>query len=85
MPTQNLTIIYKADVIRVHGAGCADIAKDSRGALTVYTATFTTLRAAAEDFYSDFIDEGSMTSDQAISYSHFLPCCHLPLDREAQA
>lgn len=65
----------------MHAADCRDIAKDKRGAVTVYSIEAESCRAVAEDFYSDFIGEGSMTSEEALQYSIFLPCCKaLPME-----
>jgi len=72
----NVTIIYKADIVRVHKAGCRDIDKDKRRAVTVYTAEHATKQEVASDFYSDFIAEGSMSEDEALAYCDFLPCTH---------
>lgn len=81
----NVTIIYNADDIRVHRTGCRDIDRETRRRppTTMYSLDAETRREVAEDFYSDFIHEGSMSSDEALGYSVFLPCCEaLPLEVE---
>lgn len=74
---QSVTIIYNGDTVRVHAAGCRDAKRDARGATTTYTISASSLEEVAEDFYSDFIAEGSMTSDEAMGYTEFLPCVGL--------
>jgi hypothetical protein len=78
-PEQQVTIIYAADIIRVHGASCPDVKKDSRNAVTVYTITASTQSEVANDFYADFLDSGEMTDNEALAYSQFLPCCNLDI------
>src|ERR1700751_262353 len=72
--------------VRVHKAGCRDIAKDKRGATSNYATAGETQREIAEDFWSDFIAEESMTREDAMSYTEFLPCTDdLPLGAEDEA
>lgn len=70
-------VIYNPNrdpAVRVHAAGCRDIARDVRGATSSYPTEGESQRQVAEDFHADFIGEGSMTADQAMGYTEFLPC-----------
>jgi hypothetical protein len=63
---------------RVHKAGCADIRRaevKDRGYMSQWTIEAGTRQEAANDAWADFIDEGSMTEERALSYTEFLPCC----------
>jgi hypothetical protein len=60
--------------VRVHKAGCRDIPRDLRGSTSNYTTEATSQREAAEDFWADFIEEGSMDLQAAAGYTVFLPC-----------
>jgi hypothetical protein len=64
----------KGPELRIHSASCADIKRDLRGATSDMVNEYESVEAAAEDFYADFIDEGSMTVEDTIGYSEFLPC-----------
>jgi hypothetical protein len=64
----------KGPELRVHAAGCADIKRDLRGATSDTVNDHESVEDCAEDFYQDFIAEGSMTVEDAIGYSEFLPC-----------
>jgi hypothetical protein len=67
--------------VRVHRAGCRDIAKEKRGATSDYSTAGDSQREIAEDFWSDFIAEESMTAEDAMQFTDFMPCCaDLPLD-----
>ena len=58
------------DAPRVHRAGCADIVrKDER-----IIGWGDTPEAAAIEAHEDFINEGSMTADQALSSCHIIGC-----------
>jgi hypothetical protein len=64
--------------MEVHKAGCGAI---GRRAHVYGEATFaaSTLTEAAADLASDFIDEGSMTLEDARDeHIHFAPCVKLP-------
>ena len=69
-----VTLIYSGDDVRVHKAGCRDVDKDKRRADTVYNMEANSFQDVANEFYSDFINEGSMTTDQALNYCNFAPC-----------
>jgi len=74
-----VTIIQNSNEnARVHIAGCADITrreKRDRGYLSSWDADVATRQEAANDAWSDFISEGSMTEEAALGYTAFLPCC----------
>jgi len=70
--------------LRVHRAGCADAVREARKATSSYTTEAASKREAAEDFYADFIDEGSMTAEDALGYTDFLPCTDGLPDGEAE-
>ena len=61
--------------VRVHAAGCKDIAKELRHRPTSdYATAGETQHEIAEEFWADFIAEESMTAEDAMSYTWFLPC-----------
>lgn len=64
----------KGAEVRVHAAGCKDIARDLRGSTSNYPTAGESQKEIAEDFYGDFIEEGSMTEADAMYYTDFLPC-----------
>ena len=64
----------KGAEVRVHKAGCRDIDKDLRKATSDDTMDAATQREAAGEWWGDFISEGSMTVDDALAYTDFLPC-----------
>jgi hypothetical protein len=72
-----VTIVHDSDRNAiVHRAGCADITRRDtkrRSYLSHYDTEVTSERAAALDAWSDFLRE-SMTEDQAVSYTSFMPC-----------
>ena len=66
----------------VHKAGCADIkrrAERKRSYLSSYTIEASSHQEAANDAWSDFIGE-SMTEEDALGYTTFLPCCDALLE-----
>ena len=73
-----VTIIHNSESnVSVHRAGCADIKRRElrdRGYLSHYNAEVTSEQEAANDAWSDFIGEGSMTEAQALSYTYVYPC-----------
>lgn len=66
--------------VRVHRAGCRDIMRDVRpgpewsACTSHYETAGTSKQDIAEDFHADFIEEGSMTAEDAMNYCWFLPC-----------
>jgi hypothetical protein len=74
-----VTIVHDSnDNAFVHKAGCADItrrAERKRSHLSSYTIEASTQQEAANDAWSDFIAEESMTEADALAYTRFLPCC----------
>jgi len=76
--TMKVHIIYNPNrgrtEIEVHRAGCRDIAKALRGCTSHYELEATSRRQVSDDFWSDFIAEESMTSDDGMGYTDFLPC-----------
>ena len=75
---QSVTIVQdKHGDYTAHAAGCRDIARanDIRWSINA-----TSKREVALDAYSDFIDEGSMTAEEAMIFLRFLPCVKLPLE-----
>jgi len=60
--------------VRVHRAGCRDIGRERTRHTTDYQIEVATQREAAEEFFSDFIAEGSMTPDDAWAETTVLPC-----------
>ena len=78
----NLTIMIGLDEwMEVHKTGCRDIRRnihrDSHEGM--WTEDHDSLTSAAESFASDFIDEGSMTIEDALSAIYFYPCVTLPI------
>ena len=69
-----VTLIYKSDEVHVHRADCRDIPKARRNAANVEDMTVETRQEVANDWYQDFINEGSMTEAEALNYCVFLPC-----------
>jgi hypothetical protein len=63
--------------MEVHKAGCADTTR--RGKRVHWTFDAATLTEAAEEVASDFLDEGSMTIEDALADIHFAPCVTLPV------
>lgn len=63
---------------RVHAAGCRDLHdhRKSQHASPFDVAAQTREEVAAE-LNQDFIDEGSMTPEEALDYVTFLPCTGL--------
>lgn len=59
---------------RVHRAGCRDLKRESQNSFLL-PDEIRTSEAAAQELYSDFIDEGSMEPGDAEGYVEFLPCC----------
>ena len=77
----NLTIMIGLDEwMEVHKTGCRDIKRKSyRDAHSgQWTEDHDSLTSAAESFASDFINEGSMTIDDALAAIYFYPCVTLP-------
>lgn len=71
-----VTIIQDSDdYALVHRAGCADIARAARkrSFLSQWDIEASTKQEAANDAWSDFIGE-SMTEEDALGYTRFLPC-----------
>jgi hypothetical protein len=70
----------KSGEVRVHLVGCRDIRRDIEGgpkwspATSDYETEGTSQQFIAEDFYADFIEEGSMTEADAMRHTTFLPC-----------
>jgi hypothetical protein len=64
----------KGAELRVHKAGCRDIGRERKGATSSTIQEVSSAAMAAEDFYQDFIAEGSMTAEDALGYTEFLPC-----------
>ena len=66
-----------ADVV-VHVAGCGQISREVKavdnGSGSHYETELPSMRAAADDFYSDFIGEGSMDSDSALAGTELHSC-----------
>ena len=60
--------------VRVHRAGCRDIAKEKRGSTSDYVSAFDSQVDAAEEWWADFIAEESMTAEDAMNYTDFMPC-----------
>lgn len=63
-----------AGEFRVHRAGCRDIARQSNN----WDANYGDMRdprAIAIDLWSDIINEGGMTEDEAEDNVTYLPCC----------
>jgi hypothetical protein len=60
--------------VRVHRAGCRDIAKEKRGSTSDYVSAFDSQTDAAEEWWADFIAEESMTAEDAMNYTDFMPC-----------
>lgn len=72
-------IIYlNSGAVRVHRAGCRDVARELRGSAgrvtSEYQVDVSTQHEAAEEFHADFLEEGSMTPDEAWTYTTVLPC-----------
>jgi hypothetical protein len=84
----NVTILSMrsgADEVRIHKTGCRDIGHElprTQDGDASYTLEVASQREAAEEFWGDFIAEGSMTGDDALGYCAFLPCTRgLPEDK----
>jgi hypothetical protein len=60
--------------VRVHRAGCRDIAKERKGSTSDYASAHASQEEAAQDWWADFIAEESMTADDAMQYTDFMPC-----------
>jgi hypothetical protein len=73
-----VTIIHDSDSnANVHKAGCADIKRKAlirRSYMSHWDAEVSSEQAAANDAWSDFIAEESMTEEDALAYTNFLPC-----------
>lgn len=73
----NITIIPNDGNPEIHKSGCADISRyhrDRRHAEPTFSTTVETKEDAAVAWWSDLIDEGSMTATEAIGYCDFKPC-----------
>ena len=57
--------------IEVHKAGCRDLGKRKP---VHYQFEAETREQIAKETAGDFIDEGSMTLEEAIGHIHFAPC-----------
>jgi hypothetical protein len=82
-----VTIVQNGDENAiVHKAGCADVRRHERHArayLSDWDADVADRQAAANDAWSDFIAEESMTEADALGYTSFKPCCDdLPAETE---
>ena len=81
----NLTVLNDGNHwLEAHKTGCQHLNRNPQHKHNVrhgiaWTEDHETLRSAAESFASDFIDEGSMTVEDALSSIHFAPCVKLPL------
>lgn len=69
--------------MEAHKAGCADLRKKDRWGQPrgrdCWYVTAETLVEAAEAIAGDFIEEGSMTVDEAVDVNiHWAPCVTLP-------
>ena len=53
--------------VRMHKAGCRDISRDLRRCTSHYELEVASQREAAEDFFSDFIAEESMSAEKTFS------------------
>jgi hypothetical protein len=72
-----VTFVYSVNnsgQLRVHRSDCKDVKREAPKAATVYTIDAPSKRYAACEFHSDFLGEGSMTAEEAVYYSDFLPC-----------
>jgi hypothetical protein len=71
-----ITYLYFGDDVRVHKAGCRDIERECarRRPTTRYSSEASSKQDAANNFYSDFVESGEMTEQDALSYTTFLPC-----------
>lgn len=80
----NVTILLINGDPEIHATGCRDIARRAqhcshRGRWTTEAASYTEI---ADEFACDFIDEGSMTQDDAVQWilAGIKPCVHgLPI------
>lgn len=69
--------------MEAHKAGCADLKKRTKHGEVRGTGAWgfeaASLTEAAEEIAADFIEEGSMTVEDALASIHFAPCVALPL------
>lgn len=77
-----LTIMvrYDGEWMEVHKTGCRDILRNlySDAHNGQWVENHDSLSSCAESVASDFIAEGSMTIDDALSAIKFYPCVTLP-------
>lgn len=65
-------------VFHVHAAGCRDLSKLVKSQhAEPFDVQAEAREAIAAELHADFIDEGSMTPDEALDYVDFLPCTGL--------
>jgi hypothetical protein len=77
-PQHAVQVFLTGRGIRVHGAGCADAARDalvsdSHGGAEL----FASRQELVEEFYSDMLDDYDSWEDLEDEF-RFLPCCKLP-------
>lgn len=60
----------------VHAKGCADVTRGRRSGKYQgsYNLEVTDPAEAAAEFWADIVAEGSMTDEEAVSSTRFLPC-----------
>lgn len=76
-PVKVTVVVVNGDP-EVHAAGCADLKKGRKVRVDVkYDLTVSSRQEVANDFWADFIDEESMTAEEALGYTQFYPCCGL--------
>jgi hypothetical protein len=63
---------------RCHKTGCRDIGRERVRWQNEWTEDADTLDELAASVFSDFINEGSITDEQALSYLDCAPCVTLP-------
>ena len=73
--------------MEAHKAGCADLKKRDRFGMPkgrgAWTMEADTLTEAAEVIAGDFLEEGSMSVEEALGHIHFAPCVDLPVGEVA--
>jgi hypothetical protein len=69
----HVTIYTDGERPQIHRAGCADLAKIHETMMMIQTEVDSKADAAMV-VWSDLIDEGSMSVDEAVSYCTFKPC-----------
>lgn len=74
--TVKVTIVVVNGDPQVHKAGCADLNKKLRAEVK-YDMDATSAQEAANDFWADFLDEGSMDEAEALGNTRIYPCAGL--------